>query len=197
MPDGGLSLLHHGPVTPRSTSRPQESFEQRVLAALAMGASAPEEIAAGLTESPERVRQALDWAVSAEVASRVDLPGGATYALTAKGREILGVMPEAMAAPAAPAAPIAPDDVAGGDPTAPPPPPSIDADLVSAIAPSGQVPVSTAPRKVQWRHVAYAAAYVLIGLFLLTLQPVVGGLAILAGLALGGWSLRPFLAANR
>jgi hypothetical protein len=184
-------------VTPRSTSHPQESFEQRVLAALAMGASAPEEIAAGLTESPERVRQALDWAVSAEVASRVDLPGGATYALTAKGREILGVMPEAVTAPAAPAAPIAPDDVAGGDPTAPPPPPSIDADLVSAIAPSGQVPVSAAPRKVQWRHVAYAAAYVLIGLFLLTLQPVVGGLAILAGLALGGWSLRPFLAANR
>jgi hypothetical protein len=58
------------------------------------------------------------------------------------------------------------------------------------------VDVNPVRRKVQWRHVGYAVGYVVIGLVLLLVQPVVGGLAILAGLALGAWSLRPLFAAG-
>ena len=54
-----------------------------------------------------------------------------------------------------------------------------------------RVDVDPEPKKVQWRHVVYAAAYVLLGLFLLLFQPVVGLVALAAGLVLGGVSLRP------
>ena len=50
--------------------------------------------------------------------------------------------------------------------------------------------------KVRWRHVAYAVGYVLIGLVLLPIQPIVGGLAVVAGLVLAGYALRPLLAAS-
>ncbi len=46
------------------------------------------------------------------------------------------------------------------------------------------------------RHVAYAAAYVVVGLLLLTVTPILGGLAVVAGLVLGGFALRPLFASS-
>ena len=46
------------------------------------------------------------------------------------------------------------------------------------------------------RHVAYAAGYVVIGLLLLAVQPILGGLAVVAGLVLGGYALRPLFATS-
>jgi hypothetical protein len=73
---------------------------------------------------------------------------------------------------------------------------------VPPAPPTGIGPVSRGPQvnrieinpelpKVQWRHVIYAAAYVLLGLFLLLFQPVVGLVALVVGLVLGGFTLRP------
>jgi hypothetical protein len=54
-----------------------------------------------------------------------------------------------------------------------------------------RVEVDPAVRKVTWRHVGYAAAYVLLGLFLTLLQPVFGMVVVVAGLVLGAYALRP------
>lgn len=75
----------------RSTFHHHESFELRVLGALATGATRPEEVAAGLNESVERVQSTLDWAVEAQAASRLDLPAGPSYSLTPKGLETVGI----------------------------------------------------------------------------------------------------------
>jgi Domain of unknown function (DUF1707) len=54
--------------------------------------------------------------------------------------------------------------------------------------------VNPAVKQVTWRHVGYAALYVVVGLFfLLFLTPLVGLLTIAAGLLLGGFALRPIL----
>jgi hypothetical protein len=64
---------------------------------------------------------------------------------------------------------------------------------------SGGTSVSTDPAQptVRWRHVVYAVGYVLLGLLMIAIQPIVGGLAVVAGLVLGGYSLRPLFAASR
>jgi hypothetical protein len=75
------------------------------------------------------------------------------------------------------------------------PPPARPAD----VAVPGQLaaiaePTEPAPNPVKWRHVVYAVAYVVLGLFfLLFLHTVVGLLAVVAGLVLGGVALRPLL----
>jgi hypothetical protein len=54
-----------------------------------------------------------------------------------------------------------------------------------------RVEVSPALKKVVWRHVVYAVAYVLVGLFLMILSKVIGIVVVLAGIALGAYTLRP------
>lgn len=55
------------------------------------------------------------------------------------------------------------------------------------------VEINPALRRITWRHLVYAALYVVIGLFVTMFQPVVGILAVLVGLGLGVWTLRPLL----
>jgi len=50
---------------------------------------------------------------------------------------------------------------------------------------------------VVWRHLLYAAVYVVVGLFVLILQPIIGLLAIAAGIALGVYTLRPLYGSGR
>jgi hypothetical protein len=56
------------------------------------------------------------------------------------------------------------------------------------------IEVNPAVKQVKWRHVVYAALYVVVGMFFLVfLTPVVGLVAIAAGLAIAGVALRPLL----
>jgi hypothetical protein len=47
---------------------------------------------------------------------------------------------------------------------------------------------------VTWRHLVYAAVYVVLGLFVLMLQPAVGSILVVSGLGLGVYTLRPLFA---
>jgi hypothetical protein len=248
----------------RSTFRHHESFELRVLAALATGATRPEEVAAGLNDTVEHVCSSLDWAVEAEVVSKLDLPAGPSYSLTPKGLEIVGLA-QGVDAAVSPGgrvdlgaasrlvmqqydaarevavenaerdqAGLVADDRARDQVTAalndayargaltkdqldertgnaltattlgelraaaegvvdlpPAPPAGLGPVMVTSQAP--QVEINPGLRKVKWHHLLYAAVYVVIGLVVMILQPVVGALLILGGLVLGGYTLRPLL----
>jgi hypothetical protein len=170
-------------VSPR-TDRHSESFETRVLAALAAGATTPEEIAAGLTVPLDQVHQTLAQAVDAGVVASA---GGAPYSLTPKGRAALGLSTTI---------PGDPPPVTQAETQTPPPTPSPGQseplDLPAAHPGLTKDPVGAlAQPRVRWRHVVYAGAYVVFGVLLLLLQPVVGVVLIVAGLALGGFALRP------
>lgn len=252
-------------VSPRPTFQHHESFELRVLSALASGATSPQEVAAGLTEPTERVQTTLDWAVGAEAVSRLDLPeGGASYTLTPRGLEIVGlaqgvdravgsrgtvdlgaatklVMEQYGAARDVATekaerdqAGWAPDDATRDHVTATlndayargaltqeqldertsralgattmaelrgaadgvlevPPVLPTGIGPVSAGIRVAQVDVNPTLRKIHWRYLAYAAAYVVVGVFVAMFQPVVGVVAIVVGLGLAAWTLRPLL----
>ncbi len=60
-----------------------------------------------------------------------------------------------------------------------------------------QVQLNPALRDVRWRLVGYAAALVLLGFFLLVLQPLVGLAVVVVGLVLGGVGLKPLLRTGR
>jgi hypothetical protein len=256
-------------VTPRSTFQHHESFELRVLAALAAGATTPNEIAAGLTDSPERVRAALTWAVDAGAVTRLDLPEGDSYSLTSqglhgvaltqgidaavspRGHVDLGAATRLVAEQYDAARDVAtedavrqqadwvPDDAARdrvtsalgdafargaltkeqlddrtgraltattmGDLRAAAEgvlelPPALPTGLgpISGGLQASRVETNPALAKVRWRHVAYAATYLLVGVLILVLvHSVVGVAAILAGLGLGAWTLRPLFASAR
>jgi hypothetical protein len=140
----------------------------------------------------------------------MDLAGTPAYSLTAEGLELVGGAPGAEApepghedlgaATPVPTTPVPTAPVPTAPvPTAPSPAVVDDVAPAAAVpdlaAPVGAVPVEAdrARPKVRWRHVGYAAAYVVVGLFVMLLQPVVGLLSIVAGLVLGGFTLRPLL----
>ncbi|MGC4110569.1 MAG: DUF1707 domain-containing protein [Nocardioides sp.] len=255
-------------MSPRSTYHHTESFELRVLGALASGASRPEEISAGLNEPLARIQTTLDWAVGAEAVSRLDAPSGATYSLTPKGLEIVGLAQGVDAAVGAhgrvdvgaatrlvmeqydAAREVATEnaerdqaDWAPGDSDRDRVTSALNdayargaltkeqlddrtgralaattmgelrgaADGVLDLPPvlntgigriSGQphvasVEINPALRKVRWHHLLYAAAYVVIGFLVTFLSTVVGLIAIVAGLGLAAWTLRPLFSGRR
>jgi hypothetical protein len=65
--------------------------------------------------------------------------------------------------------------------------------LLSGDAGAGGITVNPALAEVRWRLVAYAVGLGVLGLFLLAFQPVAGLLVLVAGVALGGFALRPLL----
>ncbi len=167
-----------------------DSLDLRVLSHLTAGASTATGVAGELGEPESAVAPILERAVADETAMVLDLPGMPTYALTPKGLAALGVSPagasttdeRADPAPATPVAPVAPLPPAPAAPSTPREP----------LAPSAPtVPAPPHQQRVVLRHLLYAAVYVVIGLFLLILQPIIGLLAIAAGLALGAYTLRP------
>jgi hypothetical protein len=56
-----------------------------------------------------------------------------------------------------------------------------------------ELQVNPALSRVRWRHVGYAGAIVVLGLFLLVFQPILGLVVIVAGLTLGGMAVWPLL----
>lgn len=71
---------------------------------------------------------------------------------------------------------------------------------LSGISVGGQGPqvqVNPALGDVRWRLVGYAAGLVLLGLFVLMFQALVGLAVVVAGLALGGAGLKPLLRTGR
>jgi hypothetical protein len=55
------------------------------------------------------------------------------------------------------------------------------------------VVVNPALAKIHWRFLGYAAGLALLGLLLLVFQPLAGLVVLVAGLALGGYTVRPLL----
>ncbi len=178
-----------------------DPVEMQVLSALTSGASTVFGVAAEVGEPESAVGPVLEEAVAEQTVVRLDLPGLPTYALTPKGLALLGGSPEAQAVvDGTPQdAPAAPDDAtAPGALAQEPLPPAAPTGLGPGTA-SGGTSISTDPAptpQVRRRHVAYAAGYVVIGLLLLAVQPILGGLAVVAGLVLGGYALRPLFATS-
>ncbi len=203
-----------------ATVRGSDPVELRVLSALTSGASTAVGVAAQVGEPESVVEPILEWSVAEQRAMRLELPGLPTYALTPQGLALLDFSQDAQgavddaprdpvsAAPVDAAAPVGEQlppvaPVEERPPSVTPieeqPPPVAPAGIGPGTA-SGGTSVSTDPAlppPVRWRHVAYAAGYVLIGLVLLAFQPFVGVLAVIAGLVLGGYALRPLLATRR
>jgi hypothetical protein len=179
-------------VTPRSEGPARELLEIRVLAALGAGATTAEEIAAGLTEPLESVRAALARAVEVGVVSRRDdLAPGGSFSLTSQGApwgDSAHTVPVSTGRPAGTGADVMPSGTPA-DPAGPAP----DEAVLSGPQAAPAVTTGEPSVGVRWRHVVYAAAYVVLGLAVVLLQPVVGVLLVLAGIALGGYTLRPLL----
>lgn len=201
--------------------RRSDPLELQVLAALTGGASTAAGVASEVGEPQSVVSPILEQSVADLTAVRLDLPGLPTYSLTPKGLALLGGAQEAPGAtdpdgarPAGPASmPAGPASMPAEQPE-----PTGDVHVEDAprepasaglppVVPTGLGPASVSgrpgdppgspPRKVRWRHVVYAAGYVLVGLVLLAVQPIIGALAVVAGLALGGYALRPLFATSR
>jgi hypothetical protein len=196
-----------------ATVRGSDPVELRVLSALTSGASTAVGVAAQVGEPESVVEPILEWSVAEQRAVRLELPGLPTYALTQQGLALLDFSQDAQGVvdhtPGDHPSAVPDDAVAPGGQTEEllPPVAPIDEQL-PPVAPTGIGPgtasggtsVSTNPAlppQVRWRHVAYAAGYVLIGLVLLAFQPLVGVLAVIAGIVLGGYALRPLLATRR
>jgi hypothetical protein len=197
-------------------------LEIRALETLSSGPLSAVEVALRTGESETAVTEVLEQSVVEQSVTRIKLTHAPAYSLTPKGMYAIAVHQGAQGAPGvvteSSPVDIAPVDTAPVDPVAAPSVPE-EYDVVRDVSaaavpdvpqalPTGVDPVlsglaasrvasTPAPGKVRWRHVAYAAAYVLLGLLILVfLHSVVGVLAILAGLGLGAWALRPLLAGN-
>jgi hypothetical protein len=182
----------------------RDPLELRVLGALTSGVESAGTLSQLLALPRDEVAILLERGVAEGLVTRMDLAGTPAYSLTAEGLELVGGAPGAEApepghddlgaTTPVPTAPFqAVDDVA---PVAAVPQPPAPADAVPhPSAPADAMPEEADPArpKVRWRHVGYAAAYVVVGLFVMLLQPVVGLLSIVAGLVLGGFTLRPLL----
>lgn len=159
------------------TFHSSDPVELRALAALTSGPLSAAEVAARIGEPELVVQQALEQSLAEQAVTKIALAKAPAYSLTPKGLHAVGV------------------DSAG------------HVDLGAAArdrvttAPADtsvhHVEVNPAVRRVTWRHVVYAVLYVVIGLAVTMFQPVIGVLAILAGLGLGAWALRPLFSAAR
>ena len=189
-----------------------DPLEIRVLATLTSGTATVADVARRTGQAESVVGPILEQAVAEETVTRINLAKAPAYSLTPKGLHAVGVsqgVPGAVDSAGhvdpvvATQIPVAEHDVTTDDAAAdaaaidnpvtevPPAPPPTGIGPVSGAPQVKRVDVDPELRKVQWRHVVYAAAYVLLGLFLLLFQPVVGLVALAAGLVLGGFSLRP------
>jgi hypothetical protein len=175
------------------------------------------EVALRTGESETAVTEVLEQSVVDQSVTRIKLTHAPAYSLTPKGMYAIAVHQGAQGAPgvvtesspvdvapvdlvAAPSMPeehdVVRDDSASAVPDVPQALPTGIDPVLSGLAAS-RVASTPATGRVRWRHVAYAAAYVLLGLLILVfLHSVVGVLAILAGLGLGAWALRPLLAGS-
>ncbi len=192
--------------------------ELRVLSALTSGASTVLGVAAEVGEPESVVEPILEWSVAEQRVARLDLPGLPTYALTPKGLALLDFSQETQRGAVdgaggvdlaqAVQSPVEQPEPAEGVPAEEPQSGSAEGVVEPApVAPSGIGPgtasggtsVSTDPApapKVRRRHVAYAAGYVVVGLLLLAVTPILGALAVVAGLVLGGYALLPLFASS-
>jgi hypothetical protein len=77
-------------------------------------------------------------------------------------------------------------------------PPALNSVLAARTAGHApiQLQVNPALSQVRWRHVGYAGAMTVLGLFLLVFQPILGLVVLVAGLAVGGFAMRPLLRAG-
>jgi hypothetical protein len=181
-----------------------DPLEIRVLAALMSGAGTAADVAMRTAQPEAVVGPVLEQAVAEQTLTRIDFAKTPAYSLTPKGLHVVGLhqggheaVDDAGRVDAGPAARLAMEqDVAAREAAtdhAVPEQPGRSAEVAPvAEGPSETGVVVRSPlREVTWRHVVYAAAYVVIGSFLLLLQPVVGVVVVVAGLALGGYTLRP------
>lgn len=169
-----------------------DPVEIRVLSALTAGAATALDIAMRVGEPPAVVAPILDRAVAEQTVIRIGSSTSPAYSLTPLGMRAVGL------------GRVAPDAVADPGPvdlvTATTPVPSEQDDAAREVAPhdpgpepGGHPEVGAQPdREVTWRHVAYAVAYVLLGLmFLLLLHSAFGLVVVVVGLVLGAFALRP------
>ncbi len=201
-----------------ATVHGSDPVELRVLSALTAGASTVGGVAAAVGEPESVVEPILEWSAAEQRAVRLDLPGLPTYALTPKGMALLdfsqetqggvvdtaGVADLAGAArspveqPETATAVVAEEPQVAADEAVVELPPVAPTGLGPGTASGGtSVSIDPAQPTVRWRHVVYAAGYVILGLLMIAIQPIVGGLAVVAGLVLGGYTLRPLFAASR
>ena len=187
-----------------------DPLEIRVLATLTSGTATVADVAMRTGQPESVVGPILEQAMAEETVTRIDLAKAPAYSLTPKGLHAVGVVSQEVPGAVDSAGHVDPavatqvpleeyGDAATDAPidnpvtdVPPAPLPTTIGQLSGAPQVNG-VDVDPELEKVQWRHVVYAAAYVLLGLFLLLFQPVVGLVALAAGLVLGGFSLRPLL----
>ena len=242
-----------------------DPLELRVLAALASGAATAGEVATRVDDSEKNVELILTRGVAEQVVTRNDLAGAATYSLTAKGLDAVGVyqgvqgavddvghvdlgaatrmVMEEYGAAREVATSNALREQAGwladdasrdrvsaalndayargaltkdelddrtsralsattmgalreageGVVELPPAQPSRESRAPALGYSPARLQVNPALAQVRWRSVGYGGVLVVLGLFLLVFQPVVGLVVLLAGLALGGMAARPLL----
>jgi hypothetical protein len=174
-----------------------DPLEIRVLETLTSGPLSAAEVAMRVWESEPVVTPVLEQSVLEQNVTRLKLGKTAEYSLTPKGLHTLGVSQGAQGAVDSDGRVPTPTMIsdlhaAGAGVTESPPglPTAIDPNWGSPAM--ERVPEKPAARKVLWRHVAYAVAYVLLGVFLLlALHSAIGVASILVGLGLGAWTLRP------
>lgn len=195
-----------------TAEHPSAPLEIRVLETLTSGPLTVAEVALRTGEPQTVVGPVLDQRVLDQAVTRIKLAAAPAYSLTPMGLHAIALhqgahggvdlgagIPEVAtpsvlgeyAAEATPEQPASlpsgvPSDVPSDVPPVPPGPPGPRLQRAGADSVVG---------RVRWRYVLYAVAYVVLGVLILVfLHSVVGVLAILVGLALGGWTLRPLLA---
>lgn len=179
----------------------RDPLELRVLAALRKGVESATTVSSRLAVDREDVAAILDRGVLDGLVSRLDLAGTPVYSLTSAGHDVVGDAPSGPVAVADPQ-PLSDPEVAvptvtsaenshvdrGADPLRPP-----EADAAAPVQPRER----PAAGKIAWRHALYAVAYVVLGLgFLVFLHAWVGIVAVVGGLVLGAFALRPLLQAT-
>jgi hypothetical protein len=168
-----------------------DPLEIDVLTALMSGVASAADVALRTGQSETVVTPILERCVAEQAVTRIDLRRTQAYSLTPKGMHAVALsqgVPEAVDHTTAPEQVARPVGEGAMEPPHEPPaassPSPVDASDYRGKADRGH-------QKVIWRHVVYAVAYVLVGLFLMLLQPVIGLLAVLAGIVLGAFALRP------
>jgi hypothetical protein len=162
----------------------RDPLELPVLGALTSGVESPSTVAARIGATREDVAVVLDREVVEGLVTRLDLAGTPVYSLTPKGREVVGVVAEAPD----------PRDEHGHIDDGPETSYVVARHEEPQDVPEDHVLRGPGPKQVKWRHVVYAVAYVVLGLFFLVfLHTVVGLFAVVAGVVIGGVALRPLL----
>jgi hypothetical protein len=171
-----------------------DPLEIRVLETLTSGPLSAAEVAMRVWESEPVVTPVLEQSVLEQNVTRLKLGKTAAYSLTPKGLHTLGVSQGVQGAVDGDVrVPTTISDLhsVGAGVTEPPPGLPTAVDPISSLPSMEHDPESPPARKVLWRHVGYAVAYVVLGVvLLLVLHSAIGVASILVGLGLGAWTLR-------